>query len=116
MNLPLHDFAQNQIWCTIVALACELTAWMQMLSLPDTHARRWEPKRLRTRLFTVPATLARTGRRRLLHLPTHHPCASALADAVRRLRDLLGMPDATAVQFRVELRRYVKYIPALCDR
>jgi hypothetical protein len=31
-NLPLQGFAQNQIWCEIVALACELTAWMQMLS------------------------------------------------------------------------------------
>jgi hypothetical protein len=25
-NLPLHDFAQNRIWCAIVALACEITA------------------------------------------------------------------------------------------
>ena len=33
-NLPLHDVAQNQIWCAIVALAVELTAWMQMLALP----------------------------------------------------------------------------------
>jgi Transposase DDE domain group 1 len=39
-NLPLHDFAQNQIWCAIVALAVELTAWMQMLSLASHHARR----------------------------------------------------------------------------
>ncbi len=34
-NLPLHDFAQNQIWCAIVALAFELIAWMQMLALAD---------------------------------------------------------------------------------
>ncbi len=46
-NLPLHDFTQNQIWCAIVALACELTAWMQMLTLQGHQARRWEPKRLR---------------------------------------------------------------------
>ncbi|SDY89317.1 hypothetical protein SAMN05661080_04934 [Modestobacter sp. DSM 44400] len=72
----LHDFAQNQIWCALVALACELTAWMQMLALTGSAARRWEPKRLRTRLFTVPATLARTGRRRLLHLADHHPWAA----------------------------------------
>ena len=32
-NLPLHDFAQNEIWCAIVALACELTASMQTLAL-----------------------------------------------------------------------------------
>jgi Transposase DDE domain group 1 len=53
-NLPLHDFAQNQIWCAIVALACELTAWMQMLAPTGHQARRWEPKRLRLRLFSIP--------------------------------------------------------------
>jgi Transposase DDE domain group 1 len=91
-NLPLHDFAQNQIWCAIVALACELLAWMQMLALSEHDARRWEPKRLRTRLFTVPATLARTGRRRLLHLAEHHPWAATVTDAVARLRDRLAAP------------------------
>jgi hypothetical protein len=91
-NLPLHDFAQNQIWCAIVALACELTAWMQMLALVDHPARRWEPKRLRTRLFTVPATRARTGRRRLLHLAEHHPWAVVVHHAVVRLRALTAGP------------------------
>ena len=91
-NLPLHDFAQNQIWCAIVTLACELTAWMQMLALAGSQARRWEPKRLRTRLFTVPATLARTGRRRLLHLANHHPWAAVVHDAVLRLRALTDAP------------------------
>ena len=91
-NLPLHDFAQNQIWCAIVALACDLTAWMQTLALPAHPAPRWEPKRLRTRLFTIPATLARTGRRRLLHLADHHPWATTVRDAVARLRDLTTTP------------------------
>jgi hypothetical protein len=91
-NLPLHDFAQNQIWCAIVALACDLTAWMQTLALPAHPAPRWEPKRLRTRLFTIPATLARTGRRRLLHLADHHPWATIVSDAVTRLRDLTTTP------------------------
>ncbi|HEY3954416.1 MAG TPA: IS1380 family transposase, partial [Streptosporangiaceae bacterium] len=47
-NLPLHGFAQNQLWCELVAMASELTAWMQMLAL-DGPARAWEPKRLRLR-------------------------------------------------------------------
>ena len=47
-NLPLKGFAQNQVWCEIVALACELLAWTQMLALAG-DARRWEPKRLRLR-------------------------------------------------------------------
>ncbi len=43
-NLPLHGFAQNQVWCEIVALACELLAWTQLIALAG-DARRWEPKR-----------------------------------------------------------------------
>jgi DNA invertase Pin-like site-specific DNA recombinase len=50
-NLPLHDLDQNRIWCAIITLACELTAWAQTLTLTDHPARRWEPKRLRLRLF-----------------------------------------------------------------
>jgi hypothetical protein len=46
-NLPLRHCAQNPIWCAIVALACELTAWLQTLALSRHQARRWEPKRLR---------------------------------------------------------------------
>ena len=56
-NLPLHGYAQNQIWCEIVALACELLSWMAMLALTGP-ARRWEPRRLRLRL--------------LLHRRAHH--------------------------------------------
>jgi hypothetical protein len=87
MNLPLHDFAQNQLWCALVALACELTAWMQLLALTD-NARRWEPKRLRLRLFTIPATLARTGRQTRLHLAERSAWAEMLAAAIHRLRAL----------------------------
>ena len=32
-NLPLHDFAQNQIWLAIIALALDITAWMQLLGM-----------------------------------------------------------------------------------
>ena len=86
--LPLHDFTQNQIWCAIVALAADLTTWMQMLALHDHPARRWEPKTLRLRLFTIPATLARTGRRVLLHLAEHAPWAHLAEHGITRLRQL----------------------------
>jgi len=85
---PLHDFAANQIWCAVVALAVELTAWMQTLALAGHDARRWEPKRLRLRLFTVPAALARTGRHVLLHLAARAPWADLVHRAVLRLRAL----------------------------
>jgi hypothetical protein len=85
-NLPLHDFAGNQIWCAIVALACELTAWTQMLALPGHPARRWEPKRLRLRLFSIAGRLATTGRRTVLHLPRHAPWAQLATTAITTLR------------------------------
>lgn len=87
-NLPLHDFDQNRIWCALVMLAAEITTWMQLLALTDHPARRWEPKRLRYRLFTIPAALASTGRQVLLHIATKSPWAALVADAVHRLRAL----------------------------
>jgi len=56
-----------------VALASDLLAWMGMLALTGHDARRWEPKRLRHRLFTIPATIARTARQTLLHLSDRAP-------------------------------------------
>lgn len=84
-NLPLHSFAANRIWCAVVALAAEITAWMQMLALHGHEARRWEPKALRFRLFTIPATLARSGRRVRLHLATRAPFARLALDGLERL-------------------------------
>ena len=87
-NLPLHEMDQNRIWCAIVALACELTAWAQMLGLTEHPARRWEPKRLRLRLFSLAGRLARTARRTVLHLPNHAPRAALLLQAITNLRAL----------------------------
>jgi hypothetical protein len=42
-------------------MACELLAWMQMLTL-DGPARAWEPKRLRLRLFSAAGRLISGGR------------------------------------------------------
>jgi Transposase DDE domain group 1 len=86
-NLPLHGFDQNQIWCELVAMACELTAWMQMLAL-DGPARAWEPKRLRLRLFSAAGRLARGGRRLRLRLAATWPWASHLTAAITRLQAL----------------------------
>ena len=74
-NLPLKGFAQNQLWCEIVALACELLAWTQMLALAGA-ARRWEPKRLRLRIFSVAGRLASSGRRLRLRLAERWPWAA----------------------------------------
>jgi hypothetical protein len=87
-NLPLHRFDANRIWCALVGLAGELLAWTQLLAFHGHEARRWEPKRLRYRVFTVPATLARTGHRVLLHLNRRAPWTNLVADAIHRLRVL----------------------------
>jgi hypothetical protein len=86
-NLPLHGYDQNKIWCEIVALACELLAWAQMLALTGT-ARRWEPKRLRLRLFSVAGRLVRGSRRLRLRLAASWPWASQLTTAITRLHAL----------------------------
>jgi Transposase DDE domain group 1 len=84
-NLPLKGFAQNQLWCEIVARACELIAWTQMLALTGT-ARRWEPKRLRLRLFSAAGRLVRGGRRLRLRLAERWPWAGQITAAVTRCR------------------------------
>jgi hypothetical protein len=86
-NLPLEGFAQNQLWCEIVALACELLAWTQLLALAG-EARRWEPKRLRLCLFSVAGRLARGGRRLRLRLAERWPWAADITAAVTRLQAL----------------------------
>ena len=99
-NLPLHDLDQNRIWCALVSLACELTAWMQMLAYPEHAARRWEPKRLRLRLLSAPGSLARHARRQRLHLPTRHPWTELILHLPHR--DLVdGFTDILAKSRRL---------------
>jgi hypothetical protein len=86
-NLPLKGFAQNQLWCEIVALACELLAWTQLLALAGT-ARRWEPKRLRLRLLSAAGGLVRGSRRLRLRLAQRWPWAGEITAAVTRLQTL----------------------------
>ena len=82
-NLPLHGYAQNQIWYEIIALACELLAWMQMLAFPGP-ARRWEPKRLRLRIFACAARIVRGSRRLKLRLAATWPWARQIIAAITR--------------------------------
>ena len=88
-NLPLYGFDQNRIWCALIMLATDLTAWTQLLAIAPEHpARRWEPKRIRLRLFTIPATLARHGRRVLLHVKNTAPWADLVVAGHHRLVQL----------------------------
>jgi hypothetical protein len=83
-NLPLKGFAQNQIWTEIVALACELLAWTAMLAL-EGKARRWEPKRLRLRLFSAAGRIVCGSRRLRLRISARWPWAPDITTAISRL-------------------------------
>jgi hypothetical protein len=58
---------------------------MQMLAL-DGPARRWEPKRLRLRLFTAAGRIVRGGRRLRLRITATWPWGSHLTAATARLQ------------------------------
>ncbi|MBT2452742.1 IS1380 family transposase [Streptomyces sp. ISL-43] len=88
-NLPLHGTSQNQLWLEIVSLALDLLAWMPMLALTG-QTRRWEPKKLRLRLFSAAATLVTTGRRRWLRFSDSWPWSNVITDAISRLQ---ALPD-----------------------
>lgn len=86
-NLPLHDTAQNQIWLEIVQIALDLLAWMPMLALTG-ETRRWEPRRLRLRLFSAAAQIVTTARRRHLRFARHWPWTDVITSAFEQLRSL----------------------------
>ena len=87
-NLPLHSFAANTLWCHLVILASELMAWTQMLGLHDTKARRWEPKKLRARIFEIAGRISSHARRLTVHLAATAPETPLLLTALTRINAL----------------------------
>jgi hypothetical protein len=89
-KFPFKEFALNEVWLEIVALAHDLIVWTQELTLQGELAKA-EPKRLRYRLFHVAARLAFHGRKAKLHLQSTWPWASDLLAAFQKLK-LLEAP------------------------
>lgn len=87
-NLPLHSFAANTLWCHLVMLAAELTAWTQLLASTGTKVRRWEPKKLRARVFEIAGKISRHARQVIVHLASTAPETSLLIKGLARLRAL----------------------------
>ena len=83
-RLPSREFAINTAWCTAVAIAADLIAWLRLLAL-DTDLAGCEPKALRYRLLHVPARLTHGARRRHLRIPATWPWATQLATAFARI-------------------------------
>jgi Transposase DDE domain group 1 len=68
-----------------VQLACDLIAWAQTLALHDHPARRWEPKRLRLRLFSIAGRISRHARRTQLQLAARAPWVELITTGLTRL-------------------------------
>jgi hypothetical protein len=86
-NLPLHGFAQNQIWCELVAMACELTAWMQMLAL-DGPARAGNPNACACGCSPPQVVLSAAAAASGCASPQPGPWASQLTAAITRSQAL----------------------------
>lgn len=71
-------------------LASELIAWTQLLAFDNTPARRWEPKKLRLRLFSIAAKLSRHARQTRLKLAAAAPHKNLLLTGLARLA---ALPD-----------------------
>ena len=75
-HLPSGNYAANAAWVAFAALAFNLARAASIAAAMPTA--RWAT--LRRRIIAVPARLASTGRRLVLHLPTRWPWASAWAN------------------------------------
>jgi hypothetical protein len=72
-HLPSGKYAANAAWVAHAVIAFNLARAAAVAA--DLHRARWAT--LRIRIINVPARIATTGRRLLVHLPTHWPWASA---------------------------------------
>ncbi len=91
-RLPSYSLAFNQAWCTAVAIAADLLAWLRHLAL-DHHPqlRKATPATLRRALLNVPARLVHRARKRLIRLGDDHPHQADLILAWNKIR-ALGTP------------------------
>jgi hypothetical protein len=90
-HLPSRDYDINTAWCVAVAIAADLLAWTQLLTL-DGDLARAEPKTLRYRLLHTAARITRGQRRHHLKIPETWPWANQLAAAFNRA---LAIPAPT---------------------
>ena len=77
-RFPSRQFAINQTWPTLTAIAADLVAWTRLLGCIDDAATlaAYEPKALRYPFLHVPARLTHGARRRRLRKPETWPWAA----------------------------------------
>jgi len=79
-RFPSREFAINQAWTLLTAIAADLTAWTRLLAFTGDAAvlAACEPKALRYRFLHVPARLVHGARRRQLRIPESWPWVTAI--------------------------------------
>jgi hypothetical protein len=82
-HCPSGVFLANAAWLVIATLAHNLLRWVATIGLGSADLMA---KTLRRRLLHLPGRLTRSARRRLLHLPTDWPWADQFLTALARRR------------------------------
>ncbi|MDQ0819793.1 hypothetical protein QFZ79_002083 [Arthrobacter sp. V4I6] len=97
-KLPFFDFAANQAWAWIAALASNLVSWLQLTALPaGDHAKGWDIKRWRYRLFATAGKIITRARKSYLLLPgtaPEHQLIHRLLEATASIAASLKNPTA----------------------
>ena len=83
-HCPSGVFGANAAWLVVATLAHNLLRWVAAIGLGSTDLL--VAKTLRRRLLHLPGRLTRSARRRLLHLPRDWPWATQFLAALARLR------------------------------
>jgi hypothetical protein len=86
-RFPSREYAINQAWTVAASIAADLIAWLRLLALPP-RLKACEPKALRYRFLTVPASLTHGSRRRHLRFPRTWPWATEIVAAFTAIRTL----------------------------
>jgi Transposase DDE domain group 1 len=81
-HLPSGNFMANSGWLVLAAMAFNLTRAAGTLA--STFHARARTGTIRAQLIGVPARLARSAHRLVLHLPRHWPWQDALDELFRR--------------------------------
>lgn len=89
-NLPSTSWQVNAGWMLAANLACDLDAWLRLLTLHDqTELADAEPNTMRFGLYHLPARLAR---HRWLRIERTWPWATAFTACWRQLAELPAVP------------------------
>ena len=84
LRFPFASLQANRTWLFVVALSADLVRWFQLLCLEGTLATA-RPKALRWSFLHAPGRLVRSGRRLVIRVLNHWPCAEAIIHAHRRI-------------------------------